>query len=183
MHAYTDDHLMLEVRAGKVSDLGLLFERYHVQLFNFLLRLTNSRELAEDLTQEVFFRVLKYRGSFDPKMPFRLWIYRIARNVANDHFAKKHPLLPEEAAPEPCHEVDMAGEMHRQTDLQRLRQALQYLAPEKREILIQSRFRGLKYAEIAQISGTTVAAVKVRVHRAIKELRDCFFRAAKEEAS
>ena len=61
---HTDERLMLAVRDGDVGKLGLLFERHHQTLFSFFCRLTGNRAIAEDLVQDVFFRVLKYRKSF-----------------------------------------------------------------------------------------------------------------------
>jgi hypothetical protein len=62
--APTDTELMVAVRDGDLVQLGVLFERHHLHLFNFFLRLTGSRQLSGDLVQEAFIRILKYRKSF-----------------------------------------------------------------------------------------------------------------------
>ena len=68
----SDTELMLAVREGDLVQLGVLFERHHVGLFNFYLRLTGNRQLSEDLVQEAFIRILKYRKSFrQPGEPLR----------------------------------------------------------------------------------------------------------------
>ena len=81
----SDDSLMLDVRDGKVERLAVLFERHHVQLFNFFLRLTGQRPASEDLVQEVFVRLLKYRQTYRGEDRFIPWMYRIAHNVHVDH--------------------------------------------------------------------------------------------------
>ena len=55
----TDNHLMEQVKDGNAEKLAILFERYHVMLYNFFLRLTSNRSISEDLVQDVFIRVLK----------------------------------------------------------------------------------------------------------------------------
>jgi DNA-directed RNA polymerase specialized sigma24 family protein len=64
-----DNELMLKVRDGDLGKLSFLFERYHRALFNFFLRSTGSRDLSEDLVQEVFLRILKYRHTFSARQP------------------------------------------------------------------------------------------------------------------
>ncbi len=66
-----DEDVMLQVRNGAGDDLGVLFDRYQTPLFNFYSKLTGNRTLSEDLVQEVFFRILKYRQTYRPGTPFR----------------------------------------------------------------------------------------------------------------
>src|SRR5215831_20695118 len=94
----TDELLMLAVREGDLTKLGVLFDRHHRPLFDFFARMTGSRTLAEDLVQDVFFRILKYRETFRDESRFKAWMYQIARNARFDHH-KKHDSeteLPEE---------------------------------------------------------------------------------------
>src|ERR1700759_4542856 len=85
----SDEELMSQVRNGVGEMLGVLFERYHVPLFNFYTKLTGDRTISEDLVQEVFFRILKYRHSYRADTPFRAWMYQIARNARLDHLRKR----------------------------------------------------------------------------------------------
>ncbi|MGI4762290.1 MAG: RNA polymerase sigma factor, partial [Janthinobacterium lividum] len=74
---FSDEALMGQVQAGDLDQLTGLFERYHGPLFGFLARLANGdRDLAQDLTQNVFVRVLRYRASYQPGQPFRAWVYQ-----------------------------------------------------------------------------------------------------------
>src|SRR5437016_11905293 len=80
---------MAQVREGEVEKLGVLFERHHQSLFGFFVRLTGRREFSEDLVQEVFFRMLKYRHTFQPENPFRSWMFQVARNAHFDALRKR----------------------------------------------------------------------------------------------
>src|SRR5438105_5514891 len=97
--ARPDEELMLYVRNGVPEMLGVLFERYHVPLFNFFYRLTGNRMASEDLVQDAFYRILKYRQSYKPGSPFRTWMYQIARNARADQFHRQPREVEEEAAP------------------------------------------------------------------------------------
>ncbi len=163
---------MLEVRNGAGETLGVLFDRYHAPLYNFYAKLTGDRTLSEDLVQEVFLRILKYRQSYQPGTPFRAWIYQIARNARVDHYRKtpKHITFEPEMAP-PVVPKDAALESE---EAALLHQAMMHMPEEKREILILSRFQELKYEEIAKLLGCELGTVKTRIHRAIQELRLVF---------
>ena len=80
----TDEALMRAVREGDLSRLEILFDRYHLMLFGFLIRMTGNRHVAEDLVQEVFLRILKYRATYCDDACFKTWVYRIARNARAD---------------------------------------------------------------------------------------------------
>jgi RNA polymerase sigma-70 factor (ECF subfamily) len=167
-----DEELMLQVREGVGEMLAVLFDRYQTPLFNFYCRQIGDRAASEDLVQDVFFRILKYRQSYRPGTPFRAWMYQIARNARLD-YARKHPdALPFE--PEMSPAVIPIDSLESQQHSALLQQALGMLPEEKREILLLSRFQELKHEEIAAMLGCEVGAVKVRVHRALRELRKTF---------
>ena len=187
MEAQADHLVMLAVRDGDVERIGTLFDRHHRMLFNFFLRLTANRALSEDLVQDVFFRMLKYRQTFQPATNFTAWMYQIARNAHLDQ-TRKHRLeiVPDDDAawgevagadPDPHEQLAQAQ------DIGLLRRALAKLPLEKREVLVLSRFQNLKYLEIAEILDCEVGAVKVRVYRAIRELSQIFFELSGEKAS
>ena len=173
---------MLQVKDGDVGKLAVLFERHHVKLFNFLVRLTDQRDASEDLVQEVFFRVLKYRQTFRGEAPFTAWMYQMARNVAADHFRKWKQETPldtqadthQSPDPSPAEVIEM---VERQS---LLRLALSRLPEEKREVLVLSRYQGLKYEEIGLVLNCPVGTVKARVHHALKELRDIYLNLSEE---
>lgn len=165
---------MLQVRNGAVYELTVLFERHHVALFNFFYRLSGDRSGSEDLVQETFYRVLKYRQTYRPETSFRTWMYQIARNVRTDRFHKQREEVGLEAAPEPA--VAPVDTVEGPQQLTHLRQILMQMPDDKRELLILSRFQGLKYEEIARLLNCEVGTVKVRVHRALQDLKERFHR-------
>jgi RNA polymerase sigma factor (sigma-70 family) len=172
MSLVADEELMLQVRNGEAEMLGVLFDRYQTPLFNFYAKMTQDRVVSEDLVQEVFLRILRYRQSYRPGTSFRTWMYQIARNARLDHLRKVKPEAPFVSEPvAPAGSSDPAQQKQEAALLQR---ALMQLPEEKREILILSRFQELKYEEIARLMGCEVGAVKVRVHRALQQLREVF---------
>jgi len=164
-----DEDLMLQVRQGAEDGLGVLFDRYQRPLFNFYSKLTGNRGVSEDLVQEVFLRVLKYRQSYQPGAAFRAWIYQIARNVRVDHY-RKNPVQAEwKPEMSPSFVPHDATQKDQETLL--LHRALMLLPEDKREILVLSRLQEMKYEEIARLLGCEVGTVKVRVHRALQSLK------------
>jgi RNA polymerase sigma factor (sigma-70 family) len=167
-----DEDLMLEVRNGAGETLGVLFDRYQTPLFNFYAKLTGDRALSEDLVQEVFLRILRYRQSYQPGTPFRAWIYQIARNARVDHYRKAHRHISFE--PEMAPPVIPKDSAQESQEAELLHRALMQLPEEKREILVLSRFQELHYDEIAELLQCELGTVKTRIHRAIQELRQIF---------
>jgi RNA polymerase sigma-70 factor (ECF subfamily) len=179
----TDENLMLAVRDGEVSRLGILFDRHHRALFDFFARMTGSRTVAEDLVQDVFFRILKYRATFREESRFKPWMFHIARNAGLDFYRKRQTesLLPEDGAGALPSHLPLPGhglEQEQQNTL--LECALFQLPAEKRAVPVLSRYQDLKYEQIAELMGCEVGAVKVRVHRALKELREIFLKLSRE---
>lgn len=174
-----DNALMLKVREGDLDKMGLLFERYHRELFGFLYHMSGQPDGSEDMVQTVFYRMLKYRHTFTGEGSFRAWMYHLARNVLAD-FRQKHKRSAQQYDLANYAEKIAGGlaadeALHKEQELAALREALASLSPDYREVLVLSRFQELKYEEIARVLGTTEGAVKVRVHRAMQELKKFFF--------
>jgi RNA polymerase sigma factor (sigma-70 family) len=163
-----DEALMAQVREGALERLAVLFDRYQLSLFNFFYRLLPDRQASEDMVQEVFFRILKYRHTYRADTAFRSWIFQIARNVRRD--ARPKPALVAVES-EPIADPTASEPPH---DAALMERALMALPEEKREILMMSRLQGLKHREIGEVLGCEAGAVKVRIHRALKELRAKF---------
>lgn len=176
---WTDEQLMCAVRDGELEHFGALFERHYQSVFAFFYRLTGDASSSEDLAQEVFVRMLKYRNGFGRDSRFRAWMYQIARNVRADHFGKRQP---ERVLFQDVHlisnAVDPLENFERLSILQR---ALLALPEDKRELLVLARYEELDYETIAAMLQIQVGAVKVRVHRALKELRALCLKMSGEE--
>lgn len=173
----TDETIMEAVKNGELQQATLLFERYNKRIFNFLARMTMDRDLAEDLTQNVFLRLIKYRTSYREGNRFQSWIYQVARNVFSDHYQatknKFSDFVDVEKISEHMADRDDSDEQDEKEKL--LHRSLAKLTEEQRELLVLTRFQQLKYEEVAAIMDTTVANIKVKVHRAILKLREHYF--------
>ena len=188
----TDEALMAQVREGDLRKLAILFERHHRRVFNFFVHMTGDRDKSEDLAQEVFFRMLRYRSSYDDRRSFAAWMYQIARHLHTDQAQRRKGELQlvtadseEESMPnEPrSSELDAEETLRKRQEVVLLKRALERLPGDKREILVLSRFQDLKYEEIARILGCEIGAVKVRVYRAVRALGDMYRELAGERAS
>jgi len=169
---------MMSVRDGEMSNLAPLFDRHSARLYNYYVRLTGDRQLSEDLVQDVFLRIMKYRHTFRGESRFTTWMFSIARNVQVDNarrWSREQPFSHGNDDAPGSDEPLSDDTVDYRYDAALLRDALLRLSPEKREALILSRYQGLRYTEIAAVSGCSVESVKVRVHRAIHDLRKIFF--------
>jgi RNA polymerase sigma factor (sigma-70 family) len=187
VEATSDHELMIAVRAGEIRRLGDLFERYHKPLYGFFVRLTSQPSVGEDLVQIVFYRILKYRHTYRDEGKFSAWIYHLARKVAADHF-RKHastpiPTDPTNLVEQPTADPQPSEQAATAEDVVLLRAALARLPLEHREVLVLSRLQHLEHKEIAKLMDCSVGAVKVRAHRALKELREVYFKIRKEKAA
>ena len=185
--ADSDHELMLAVRAGEIRRLGELFERYHKPLYGFFVRLTNQPSASEDLVQIVFYRILKYRHTYRDEGKFSAWIYHLARKVSADHF-RKSARTPTPADPADFHDQadqEPAPDAQAGTtdDLELMRRALARVSHDHREVLVLARLQHLNHQEIARLLDCSVGAVKVRAHRALKELREVYFKIRQEQAA
>lgn len=188
-----DEKLMAEVRDGDLRKLAILFERHHRPLYNFFLHMNGNPDLSEDLVQDVFFRILRYRHTYDGSRSFAAWMYQIARNASIDvaHKSKGELQLvvnredeDDRVMNEPASQMPGAEEtVRKRQEIALLRRALERLPDDKREVLVLSRYQNLAYDEIASILGCEVGAVKVRVYRATRALGQIYFELAGERAS
>jgi RNA polymerase sigma-70 factor (ECF subfamily) len=178
---------MLAVRDGDLDSMGELFERHHGPLFGYLLRLTGNRASAEDISQTVFQRMLKYRHTYRDHGSFTAWMYQLARHCANDYFRKSSsaPVStdPMDLADHPDESHSAAESATAKDDHALLHRALGRLDQGDREVLLLSRLQELSFAEIAGILECSVGAARVRSHRALKTLRDQYLLLQKESLS
>ena len=170
----TDEALMLAVRNGDLDRLTPLFQRYWRPLFGFFHRMSGDRGLAEDLVQDVFVRVLKYRHTYQDDGVFEAWLFRIARNTFYDA-ARKRPAL------EGIDDVDVAEtapsqgqRLEHDDNVARLNEALRRLPADKREVIVLARYRGLTHEQLGALMGVDVGTMRVRLHRALRQLGDIF---------
>lgn len=168
---------MLKVKAGDLDRMGLLFERHYRPLFGFLYRMTADKENSEDLVQNVFLRMLKYRHTFKGDGEFRTWMYHLARNVLNDHHkGNKRQAAPLEQVFAEVADEGTENAIDKEEQVHLLNRALNRLPEENREILVLSRYQELAYSEIAKILNISEANVRVRIHRAMAQLKSAYLK-------
>jgi RNA polymerase sigma-70 factor (ECF subfamily) len=172
----SDEILMNRVKDGNLAELAILFERYHVRLFNFLLKLTFDKTVSQDLTQNLFYRIIKYRHSYKEGYLFKSWIYQLARNVHLDYCSQQKKARDSYSQVEDYDKnTPEVNEPFGEEEYEKLDKALAKLNPDQKEIIVLSRFQGLKYEEISSIRNQSVPSIKVQMHRAIKQLREFYF--------
>ena len=172
----SDEQLMVDAKKGNLDSIGTLYKRYSKRLYNFFLRLTNNRETSADLLQNVFLRIIKYRNSYNPEYLFKTWMYQMARNCLKDQLdnASKNPnSLSNLNVIGNYHEEDSSNLEVAKDEI--LFRAISCLPNEGKELLVMSKFQGLKYEEISAITGDTVPNIKVKVYRTMIKLKDIYF--------
>lgn len=178
---WTDEALMLSLVNGNLEACAILFERYHLAIYNFFLKQSADRMLSEDLTQNVFERLLKYAPSYQEGKAFRSWLYQIARNVYHNQLSRKNNFQNSFSETEGLEKAspDQRLEPEETEQHQLLHKALQLLPTDQRELIIFTKWQQLKLKEVAEILHISEGAVKVRLHRAIKALREAYFKLEK----
>jgi RNA polymerase sigma-70 factor (ECF subfamily) len=158
--------------------LDRLIEQHQHRLLRYLVYLSGNRELAEDLFQETWIRVLERGHQFDGKHEFSTWLYAVARNLTIDYLRKKSPVSldglmeDEEHAPlEPIDTGPMAWEVVQQHEqAERIGAALVSIPAEYRETVVLRFQDGLALQEISVVTGAPVGTVKSRLYRGLNML-------------
>ena len=176
----SDERLVERALGGSADAYRLLVERFQRPVLSLISRMVGDRVLAEDLAQEAFVRAFSRLESFDGSRKFSSWLFKIAHNRTLDHLRLKKPqtvaLEPENRDGE-SFEVLEAPEVegpHRRAESTELAHtieaALAAMRENYRHILLLRFQGGLSYQEIADTAGLSMAAVKVQLHRARKQL-------------
>lgn len=174
----SDEEIMSRVQSGNLRQLSVLFERYKKPIYGFFFRLTYNQGLSDDFTQTVFERIIRYRKSYNKEYSFKSWLFQIARNVHFDHFRHQKKILQPltEQSQIPVLQTSVLAQIEHREQLQNLEKALAMLTPAYREVLLLTRYQKLKYEEVGRIIGCSEGAVKLKVYRAIQQLRRLFFK-------
>jgi RNA polymerase sigma factor (sigma-70 family) len=175
MKHLTDQELMKLVQAGDFSPAGEIYDRYSARIYNFAYRFLKNPEAAEDATQEVFVKMMRYAKQFHGDAKLSTWLFSITANLCRDHLRKADNKVKESeetliTLPSSMEELPDRQLEIRQNE-QRVQKALDHLTAEQKEAILLSRYQGLSYAEIAQIAGCSEGAVKTRVFRAMETLK------------
>jgi RNA polymerase sigma-70 factor (ECF subfamily) len=174
----TDDRALLDrIRGGDTSGAAELFERYAPAILRFADRLLSDRGLAEEVTQEVFLKLISRAHQYDGRAGVSSWLFAIAANACRDRRRRdrRAPVIPLDGLPELSDRSDgiERGLLERERR-DAVRRALSALSEEQREALVLARYHGLPYSEIARVLGISVGAVKTRIFRAVETLKSHF---------
>lgn len=173
----SDEALMEQVCRGSRQALAALVERHHPPLMGYLYRLTNGqRELAEDLAQETFLKILQSAALYERERAFKPWLYTIATNRARDHFRRLETRKTDdwyEWIEERPGQVDLEPETAFLTreNQGRAAAAVQQLSPPLRAALILRFYNDLSLEEIAQALDLPLGTVKSRLSNAVRQLQ------------
>ena len=169
--AASDDELMVAYVRGEVAAFEKLYGRYEQAVYSFCLRLLGDYDTAADAFQETFVRIVDNSASYVPNDRFTGWLFTIARRVCVDELRRrdreKRSPLNDERADDDGDQADVLVEQR--DEIARL---MSVLPSEQREVLLLHRYFGFSYAEIANMTESTEAAVKQKAYRALRAIRE-----------
>lgn len=185
----TDEMLMVRYQRGDREAFGELLSRYECPIYNFVLRQVRHGSAAEDVTQDVFLRVVQNAAEFKHEARFSTWLYTIARNLCVDHLRKqshrRHPSLDQPAPGDTTGTrpmVDQVPDGHPRSSVERtvasgevagrILDAVQSLPEEQREVFLLREIANLPFKEIAEVTGVGENTVKSRMRYALDRLQE-----------
>lgn len=174
MKHLTDEKIMMAVANGELNKLSILFDRYHVRIYNFFQKMTHNKMVSEDLTQEVFIKILKYRASYN-NGNFASWLYTVARNIFSSYYQKQKKERSNIIEDDFLNSEEKLFTDSNKEDLEHLQRSLLKLNEKDRELIVMHKLQEIQYEQIAQIVGSSENAVKVKTHRALKKLKEIYF--------
>ncbi len=168
----TDEMLIRRAQAGDSSAVVTLYERYKQRVYQYLYYRLGEAYLAEDLTTEVFIRVIRGLPQLREASPsLQAWIFQIARNLATDHLRRQrgrvHAPLDErlvDPGPTPEHFAELS------VTFDQLRNALYQLTEDQREVVLLRFINGLSIEQVIQIMNKSESAIKNLQLRGLRSL-------------
>ena len=182
----TDESLMLRYQQGDRAAFSVLVRRHQGPLFNFAVRQVRVPQLAEDVVQETFVRVVQNAADFKHEARFTTWVYTITRNLCIDQLRKralrKHPSLDQATGEEgdgPTlgeQTADPRASVEREatgSELKaRIARAVDALPDGQREVFLMREVANLPFKEIAEITNVPENTVKSRMRYALERLQE-----------
>jgi len=183
----TDEALMIRYQRGDGSAFAQLVRRHQTALYNFAFRQLGTTQLAEDVVQDAFVRVVQNAADFKHEARFTTWLYTIARNLCIDQMRKRalrrHPSLDEprtadEGDGPTLGEQTADGTVNVERDAggseikQRIAKAVEALPDDQREVFLMRELGNLPFKEIAEITGVPENTVKSRMRYALERLQE-----------
>ncbi|HYP06146.1 MAG TPA: RNA polymerase sigma factor [Bryobacteraceae bacterium] len=178
-----DAELMLRVRDGDSTSFALLLERHRNPVVHFLYRMVQNQAVAEELAQEVFLRVYRSRGSYEPTAKFSTWLFRIATHLALNWIRDGRHEKALESLDSPAGADDapmrqfsdgapsVEQTLVRQARMAEIRAAIEALPEKQKAAVLMHKYQEMEYSQIASVLGCSESAVKSLVFRAYQTLR------------
>lgn len=167
---------MLAYAGGDADAFQVLYQRHRNRLYGFLMRSLGQRDLADDVFQETWSRVIRARHSYRPEARFGTWLLQIAHNLLIDRHRRLRPDVPLDAVAEPVDDGNGEGRPEAVLDRfernRRLRQAIDALPAQQRQAILLRLDQELALDEIATITGVGRETVKSRLRYAMARLRE-----------
>ena len=164
--------IVAKVLKGYKQAYALLVEEYKSAIFNLAYRMTGSAEDAEDLTQETFIRAYQYLWRYDQRKKFFTWLYTLAFNLIKNHLRKNKKENHSEELSALSLTDNNPSQEERLIEDQEISSCLLRLEDELRALLIMKYQQELSFEEIAQITGKSLSAVKMRIYRGLEKLKE-----------
>ncbi len=183
----TDEELMKRFQAGDARAFRQLLGRHERRVYNFFLRSFGKKEVAQDLTQDTFLRIVKGKASYQRKAKFSTWMWRIAHNLRVDTYRRekfrKHDSLDKPIGQndsmttkldmvEDPKEIGAERRTHGDRFVEALTQVLPELDDDQREVFLLRQMEGLSFQEIAEVQNVNINTVKSRMRYALQKLRE-----------
>lgn len=157
------------------ADFRRFYEHHVDRVFRFILfRVGQNREVAEDLTSEVFIKALNSFEKYDPDKSQTAWIMTIARNHLINHYRDKKEQIDIDDVAFELVGTDGRHETVVTDDRRCLYEALEHLDQHERRLIELKYLEGFRYQEIAGLIGKTAGAARIEAHRAMKKLKEIF---------
>lgn len=166
-----DLQLAIKARLGDQEAFSSLYNLHVKRIYDFLFFKTFNKELAEDLTSQVFLKVLKSIKNFSSDN-FSAWLYTIARNILIDHYRSHKETKNIDDCWDLLADADVLKEVSDSIALEKISKIMKSLSTIERDLLLMRLWSDLSFKEIAQILGKNEGAVKVAFARALNKLRE-----------
>jgi RNA polymerase sigma-70 factor (ECF subfamily) len=174
----TDEELIRRAQAGEKERLGELYDRHQMGVFRYLMARVQDQQLAEDLTGDVFMRVLDHLSGYENRrVPFTSWLFRVTRNLLIDHYRKegKYKLSPlDQNEGLKVDQPSVLSHVEEKITIEQVRLVLTRLDEDQSEVIVLRFLVGLSLKEVARSLEKSVPAVKALQHRGLKYLRTAF---------
>ena len=154
------------------EDLESVFLALHADLYGYIMARVRVREVAEDITQDIFIKAWEKRAQFDPKRgSLKNWLYGIALNAMRDHFRRQKHRATEELDDTVADESDVKGDAAVAQLHEKILEQVRMLSPKEQDLLTLRYMQGLSIEDIAEVLHMRYSATKVALHRATKKLQ------------